>query len=87
MGIYFSRPAVVVDPYPLVYVDPYPTVMVTNYGPDYIVYDNACVYFGGTKKLLKDLNLKELKIISKKLDIKYNSKQKKNELYKIIIKT
>ena len=85
MGLYFSRPVVVVDPYPsAVIIDPYPTVIIDNYGDDIIIYDNSNIYFGGSKKNLKKLNLKELKIISKKKNIKYNNNIKKKDLYKLV---
>jgi hypothetical protein len=82
MGIFWSRPIVIVDPYP--------TVIVESIGPNIIVYNNSYgtddVYFGGAVKNLDKLNLKQLKIIADKFKIKYNKSLKKSDILIIIKK-
>ena len=72
------------------YYDPYyqPPVIIYNDQPDPYQQQpyggNIVVYENGLKKNLKELNLKELKNISKNMNINHDNNIKKKKLYELV---
>ena len=78
MGIFFSRPAYVVDePYPII-VGEAPIIY-----HDDVVLINDGVYYGGSKSINK-IKISDLKNLSKNLNIKINKNITKKEIVKKI---
>ena len=79
MGQTYARPG---------YYGQQPPIIIYNNPPPQYNYSqdsqsDVTVYNGGIKKNLKELNLKELKIISSNMNIEHNNLKKK-DLYKLV---
>lgn len=80
MGQTYARPGYYGQQPPIIiYNNPPPPQY--NYSQD--SQSEVTVYNGGIKKNLKELNLKELKIISSNMNIEHNNVKKK-DLYKLV---
>ena len=85
MGQTYARPGYYGQGY---YGQQPPIIIYNNSPPPQYNYSqdsqsDVTVYNGGIKKNLKELNLKELKIISSNMNIEHNNVKKK-DLYKLV---